>query len=70
LIDSLDSDKNKAGDGFRATLDSPIIVGDRVVVPKDADVEGQVLDVKSAGHFTGRSDLTVALTALRINGKT
>ena len=70
LIDSIDSDKNKAGDTFRATLDSSIMVGDRVVVPKDADVEGQVVEVKSAGHFTGRSDLALALTALRINGRT
>jgi hypothetical protein len=70
LIDSIDSDKNKAGDTFRATLDSPIQVGDRVAVPKNADIEGQVLDVKSAGHFTGRSDLALVLTKLSVNGRT
>jgi hypothetical protein len=69
LVDSIDSDKNRAGDTFRATLDSPVMVGDRVVVPKDADIEGQVLDVKSAGHFTGRSDLALVLTTLSVNGK-
>ena len=70
LIDSVDSDKNKAGDTFRATLDSPIMVGDRVVVPKDADIEGQVLDARSAGHFAGRSDLALVLTTLRVDGRT
>ena len=69
LIDSIDSDKNKAGDTFRATLDSPIQVGDRVAVPKNADIVGQVLDVKSAGHFTGRSDLALVLTTLSVKGK-
>jgi BON domain-containing protein len=69
LIDSIDSDKNKAGDTFRATLDSPLQVDDRVAVPKNADIEGQVLDVKSAGHFTGRSDLALVLTRLSVNGK-
>ena len=70
LIDSIDSDKNKAGDNFRATLDSPIMVGGRVAVPRDADVEGEVLDVKSAGHFAGRSDLALVLTKLIVNGRT
>lgn len=70
LIDPIDSEKNKAGDTFRATLDSPIQVGDRVTVPKNADIEGQVLDVKSAGHFTGRSDLALVLTKLIVNGRT
>jgi len=69
LIDSIDSDKNKAGDTFRATLDSPIMVGDRVAVPRDADIEGQVLDVKSAGHFAGRSDLALVLTRLSVHGR-
>ncbi len=70
LIDSIDSDKNKPGDTFRATLDSPIMVGDRVAIPRDADIEGLVLDVKSAGHFTGRSDLALVLTKLSVNGRT
>jgi hypothetical protein len=70
LIDSIDSDKNKAGDTFRATLDSPIIVGNRAAVLKNADIEGLVLDVKSAGHFAGRSDLALVLTKLSANGRT
>ena len=70
LIDSIDSDKNKPGDSFRATLDAPVMVGDRVVIPRNADIEGQVLDVKSAGHFAGRSDLALALTKLSVNGRT
>src|SRR5438094_1069668 len=52
LVDSIDSNKNKDGDIFHATLDSPIIAGGRVVVPKDADVEGEIGGLKSAGHFT------------------
>ena len=69
MIDSIDSEKNKPGDVFRATLESPIEVDDQVVVPKDADVEGRVVAVKSAGHFTGRSDLGLELTKLIVNGR-
>src|SRR2546425_280093 len=45
------------------------IVDNQVVVPKDADVEGRVVEVKSAGHFTGRSDLGLELTKLIVNGR-
>ena len=70
LIDSIDSDRNKTGDKFRASLESPILAEGRVVVPKDADVDGEILALNSAGHFTGRSELALALTTLSFNGKT
>jgi BON domain len=69
LIDSIDSDKNKPGDTFRATLDSPLSAEGRVVVPKNADVEGKVQELKSAGHFAGRSGIVLLLTKLSFNGK-
>jgi len=69
MIDSIDSDKNKVGDTFRASLEAPIEVNGQVVVPKGADVEGRVVDSKSAGHFTGRSDIALELTGLRVSGR-
>jgi hypothetical protein len=69
LIDSLDSQHNKPGDTFRASLDAPIVVDGRVVVPRDADVDGQVVGAKGAGHFAGSSDLSVALTRLVVGSK-
>jgi hypothetical protein len=70
LIDSIDSDRNKTGDKFRASLESPILAEGRVIIPKDADVDGEILALNSAGHFTGRSELALALTTLSFNGKT
>lgn len=69
LIDPLDSEKNSAGDTFHATVASPIMVGDQVVVPTGADVEGRVVEAKNAAHFSGASSLTVELTRLMVNGK-
>src|SRR5262245_22047536 len=69
MIDSIDSDKNKPGDAFRASLEAPIEVNGQVVVPKGADVEGRVVESKSAGHFTGRSDIALELTGLWVNGR-
>ena len=70
LIDGLDSEKNQTGDTFKATLNSPIVIDDQTVLPRDSDVQGRVVDVKSAGRFAGGSVLTLELTALSVNGKT
>jgi hypothetical protein len=70
LIDSVDSDKNKIGDIFSATLESPLMAGGRIAVPKGADVEGKIQEVKSAGHFAGRSELVLVLSKVSFNGKT
>jgi hypothetical protein len=70
LIDSIDSDQNKTGDKFRASLESSIFADGRVIVPKDADVDGEIVSLDSAGHFTGRSEISLALTRLSFNGKT
>lgn len=69
LIDSLDSERNQVGDSFRGTLSSPVVVNDDVVLPADADVEGRVVDVKSAGRFAGASTLVIELTKISVNGR-
>jgi hypothetical protein len=70
LVDPIDTERNKVGDTFRATVSQPVMIGDEVVIPTDADVEGQVVDSKSAGHFEGRSAIALTLTRLRMNGRT
>ena len=48
LPEPLSSETAVVGDRVRATLKSPLIVGDRVVFPAGSTVEGDVSDVKSA----------------------
>jgi len=69
LTDELDSEKAQVGDIFHASISSPVMVGDATVIPTTADVEGRVVDVKSAGRFAGQSDLVIELTRLMLNGK-
>ncbi len=69
LIDPIDTERSRAGDTFRATLSQPVMVGDEVVIPADADVEGQIVQSASAGHFKGQSQLALTLTRLRVHGK-
>ena len=37
LIDGIDSTKTAVGEHFRASVDDPIVVGNRVVVPRGVD---------------------------------
>jgi len=69
LVDAIDTGRNKAGDSFRATLDSPISVGDKVVIPEGADVVGHIVELKDAGKFTGKPELALELTSLSVNGR-
>ncbi len=70
LLDSIDTERNQMGETFRATLASPIMVEDEVVVPQNADVVGRIAELKSAGHFTGQSQVALELSQLNVNGKT
>ena len=69
-IDSIDSSVNRPGQTFRASLDAPIVVGDRVVVPKGLNVNLKLVDASSAGKFKGRSELTVSLDSFTYQGRT
>jgi outer membrane biosynthesis protein TonB len=69
-IDSIDSKVNSAGQTFRASLDAPIVVGDRVVIPKGLNVYLKLIDASSAGKFKGRSELTVSLDNFTYQGRT
>ena len=70
LTESLSSDLNEKGDTFLASLASPIMIGNQVVLPAGAGVEGKVIDVESAGRFSGRPRLAIQMTRLTCNGKT
>jgi len=69
-IDAIDSSVNRPGQSFRASLDAPIVVGDRVVIPKGLNVNLKLIDASSAGKFKGRSELTVSLDNFTYQGRT
>jgi hypothetical protein len=68
-IDKIDSSVNTAGQTFKASLDAPILVEDKVVVPKDLNVTLKLVNASSAGHMSGRSELTVSLDNFIYQGK-
>nr|MBA3916919.1 BON domain-containing protein [Terriglobales bacterium] len=69
LVDSLNSETAVQGQTFHASLDSPLSYEGDVAVPKGADVEGHIVEVKSAGKFVGQSTLVLQLDRISSGGK-
>lgn len=69
MIDSVDSSVNHPGEIFHASLESPIVVGDEVVVPEGADVYVRLAAASSAGKFAGKSELHLELIKLESRGR-
>ena len=70
LTETLSSDLNQPGDTFLASLASPIVIGDRVIVPEGAGVKGKIVDARNARRFRGRSALVIEVTHLAYDGRT
>jgi hypothetical protein len=69
MIDPVSSQTAQAGQVFAASVFSPVVVGNRVVVPQGADAKVRVVQVRSAGHYQGQSELKLELVAVNVNGE-
>jgi BON domain-containing protein len=69
LVDTIDSETSQLGQTFHATLDSPLAVEGDTAVPAGYDVEGHIVDVKSAGKFQGQSLVALQLDRLKVGEK-
>ncbi len=70
MIDGIDTEVNKAGESFRASLDVPIVLQGQTVVPAGTDVTVEITEAKSAGRMAGRSELRLQAVQLRLQGQT
>ena len=66
---SVSSTDNNSGDHFDASLAEPVVVGDRVIIPRGARAVGTITSAKSAGRFKGNAELSVKLTSVTLDGK-
>jgi len=70
LGESINTARNSAGDKFSATLDSPISVNEKTVVPRGTTFHGHVTTAAESGRLKGRAVLGVTLDSFELNGKT
>jgi hypothetical protein len=69
MIDSVDSEKNQVGQTFQGSLDDPIMVGGRTVVPRGSDVTVKLIDDREAGKLTGRTELALDIVSMKVDGR-
>lgn len=69
MIDAVNSQTARIGQTFRASLDEPVVVADRQIIPRGADVIAKLVDDQKAGKLQGKTVLTVALVSISVNGQ-
>ena len=68
LANTLRSDDNGSGDSFEATLAEPIVLEDRVVIPRGAQLSGRIVEARASGHLKTPAVLAITLTELEAGG--
>jgi hypothetical protein len=69
MIDAVDSEVARVGQTFQASLDEPVMANGQVIVPRNADVVVKLVDDKQAGKLTGRTELTLDIQSIKIDGR-
>ena len=69
LVDAISSETAQAGQPFQATLDSPLSSEWDIAIPAGYNVEGHVVDAKSAGKFAGQPELALQLDRISVGDK-
>jgi hypothetical protein len=69
MIDGVDSEVNRVGQTFAASLDEPVMLNGETVIPRGADVVVKLTDASESGKLTGRSELTLDLVSVKVNGR-
>ena len=70
MVDSVDSERDRGGQTFNASLDEPVLdPGGRTLVPRGADVVVKLVDDQQSGKIEGRTVLTLDIMSLRVDGR-
>jgi hypothetical protein len=69
MIDPVDSEVSRVGETFRASIDEPVVVASDQVIPRGADVVVKLVDDKQSGKISGKTELTLDLVSVFVNGK-
>ena len=68
MIDSIDSEVDRVGQTFTATLADPLVVEGVEVAARGSDLRGRITEVEGAGRVRGSAELRLELTQIVVNG--
>jgi len=70
MVDSVDSERDRVGQTFQASLDEPVLdPSGRTLVARGSDVVVKLVDDQQSGKIEGRTVLTLDIVSLRVNGR-
>ncbi len=69
LNSALDTNRNRPGDRFTAVLESPVMDGSRLAIPRGALAKGHVVAARDSGRLKGRAVLQLALDSVEWNNR-
>jgi hypothetical protein len=69
MIDAVDSERSRLGETFKASIDEPVMVGDREAIPRGSDVLVKLVADQQSGKIQGRTVLTLAISTITVNGQ-
>ena len=69
MIDDVDSPTAAAGQTYRASIDEPVVIAGRTVIPRGADVVTRLVELKEPGKLAGGGQLTLDLDSITVDGK-
>src|SRR5206468_991654 len=69
MIEGVDSENSRMGQTFAASIDEPVVVNGQTVLTRGTDVVVKLVDSKESGKLTGRSELTLDLQSIRVDGR-
>lgn len=70
LIDPVDSDMDRLGQTYRASVDQPVIINGQTVIPRGTDAVAVLTNAQKGGRIEGRTSLTLDLRSITFNGST
>jgi hypothetical protein len=66
---SIDTDRNRIGDVFEATLEQPLVWGDQTIFPRSTTTKGRIAYAAESGKLSGQAQLILELTEIVANGR-
>ena len=69
MIDGVDSETNRVGQTFAASMAEPVTMGGETIIPRGADVVVKLVDAKESGKLAGRAELTLDLMSVKVDGR-
>lgn len=70
MIDSVNSSRDRAGQDFNASIVAPVVIGERIMIPRGADARVRLVSATSAGRMTGTPELALQLSSVTVAGNT